>query len=61
MTNLEWIKTKATTEQIAQMLDRTVCEHCAYEHKCNMASLHYGEYNCQDGIMTWLCVERTEK
>ena len=61
MTNLEWIKTKATIEQMAQMLDRISCETCAYEPKCNMASLHRGEYTCDEGILAWLNSERVEK
>lgn len=61
MTNLEWIQTKATAEQVAKMLDRISCETCAYESTCNMASLHRGDYACDEGILAWLHQERTEK
>ena len=61
MTNLEWIKTKATAEQLAEMFDRMVCEKCAYEHQCNMASIHYEQLDCNTGIIEWLNNERTEK
>ena len=61
MTNLEWIKTKATAKQVAKMLDRISCETCAYESTCNMATLHRGDYACDEGILAWLRQERTEK
>ena len=61
MTNLEWIQTKATAEQLAIMLDRISCETCAYEHTCNMASIHYGQLDCNTGIIEWLNSERIEK
>lgn len=60
MTNLEWIQTQATKEQIAQMLDRISCETCAFEKTCNMATLHRGEINCNDGILAWLAQERKD-
>lgn len=61
MTNLEWIKTKATAKQVARMLDRISCETCAYESTCTMANLHRGDYACDEGILAWLYQERTEK
>ena len=61
MTNLEWIKTKATTEQLAEMFDRMVCEKCAYNDRCDMTQLHYALLDCNTGIVEWLNSERIEK
>lgn len=61
MTNLEWIKTQATTEEIVELFNATVCEKCSYDEACTMASIHYGILDCNTGIIEWLNSERIEK
>ena len=58
MTNLEWIQTQATEQELAVLLDSIACTHCGYSNVCNMATLHYNQTDCNEGIILWLKQER---